>query len=240
MKKTNNIIKKYIFMMVTVSFFLIDKAVSAGEKMPKQENINGGEKYSYTEGYMDGYQFGIINMHIDIDYFYKGIKDELSGKKNMLSQDDLKEAFEKYKNIEIRYKSIVAKHNEEQAEKFLLKNRIKKDIFETKSGLQYRIIKKGEGFNPSVNDESVIEYKAKLIDNTDVQIWPFSQPITVNLDEGLMPALIEGIQLMRKNAEYDFFIKPSLAYRDESHGMIPPGSLLIIKVKLLSFTQVKH
>ena len=122
----------------------------------------------------------------------------------------------------------------EKAENFLKDNKDKnKDIQITKSGLQYRVIKKGSGKSPdSSSDQVRVHYEGRLLDGTTFDSsYKKGEPFVTRLNR-VIKGWTEGIQLMNEGSEYEFFIHPRLAYGARRNNNIPPNSVLIFKVEL--------
>ncbi len=117
---------------------------------------------------------------------------------------------------------------------FLAENKSKDGITTTASGLQYRVIEAGEGDAPQASDQVTVHYTGKLIDGTvfDSSI-PRGEPTQFGVTQ-VIPGWVEGLQLMKPGAKYEFFIPQELAYGEQgSQGAIPPFSALIFEVELI-------
>jgi FKBP-type peptidyl-prolyl cis-trans isomerase FkpA len=102
----------------------------------------------------------------------------------------------------------------------------------TASGLQYRIVKQGEGPQPGPEDVAVINYTGRLQDGTVFDSNEGAQPAPLPVG-GSIPGFSEGLQMMRQGARYSFRIPPELAYGPEgAGGVIPPNATLDFDVTL--------
>ena len=100
-------------------------------------------------------------------------------------------------------------------EQFLAANADEDGVVTTESGLQYKVIKPGEGPSPTATDTALVKYEGRLRDNT---------------------IFSEALQLMQKGGEYRIWTPSELAYGESSPGdQIPPNSLLIFDVTLLDY-----
>lgn len=107
-------------------------------------------------------------------------------------------------------------------------------VHTTASGLQYKIIKEGEGAQPAATDEVTVHYTGKLLDGT---VFDSSvnrgEPATFPLNR-VIPGWTEGVQLMKEGAKYEFMIPSDLAYGPQGiPNAIPPHSILIFEVELI-------
>lgn len=116
---------------------------------------------------------------------------------------------------------------------FLKENAKSKAIYTTKSGLQYKIVKKGEGKKPTVNSTVKVNYTGTLIDGKKFDS-SYDRGMPAEFPVGaVIPGWTEGLQLMNEGAKYIFYIPYNLAYGEQMAGDIPPGSTLVFEVELL-------
>ena len=178
----------------------------------------------------------LINQGIDINYdaFSSGFRNGYEKEEHLLTMEKRRELF-KFMQDRMRVKQQAeASKSLEKAENFLKDNKDKnKDILVTKSGLQYRVIKKGSGKSPdSSSDQVRVHYEGKLLDGTIFDSsYKKGEPFVTRLNR-VIKGWTEGIQLMNEGSEYEFFIHPRLAYGARRNNDIPPNSVLIFKVEL--------
>ena len=118
---------------------------------------------------------------------------------------------------------------------FLSWNKTRPGVVETASGLQYQILKPGEGPTPTQTDVAGVMYVGKLRDGT---VFDASQqPVPFPLSGGTVKGFSEAMKLMPKGSKYRIWMKPELAYGEQSPdpAKIPNGSLLIFDVDMLGF-----
>jgi hypothetical protein len=115
---------------------------------------------------------------------------------------------------------------------FLTENATQPGVEQTASGLQYKVIKPGEGPSPTATDTALVKYEGRLRDGTIFDAND-QTPMPVG---GVVPGFSEALQLMQKGGEYRVWIPSELAYGDVSPGPeLPANSLLIFDVTLLDF-----
>lgn len=127
-----------------------------------------------------------------------------------------------------------AAENETVGEAYLAENALRNEVTQTDSGLQYEVLKEGEGDGrPAASDTVLVHYHGTLINGSvfDSSVKR-GEPISFPLNR-VIPGWTEGVQLMTKGAKYKFFIPARLAYGNRQVGNIPGGSLLIFEVELL-------
>ncbi|WP_286266409.1 FKBP-type peptidyl-prolyl cis-trans isomerase [Thalassotalea atypica] len=127
-----------------------------------------------------------------------------------------------------------AAKNIELGQAFLAENKKIEGVVETTSGLQYQVLKTGNGSeHPSASSKVKVHYHGTLTDGTvfDSSVDRDS-PISFGLNQ-VISGWTEGVQLMVVGDKTRFFIPSHLAYGNSSTGKIPPGSVLIFDVELL-------
>lgn len=117
---------------------------------------------------------------------------------------------------------------------YLAANKKKEGVQVTKSGLQYRVIKKGTGKSPIRTDEVQVHYKGTLVNGSQFDSsYDRGAPARFPVNR-VIPGWTEGLQLMKEGATYEFVIPPSLGYGTMGAGeSIPPGATLVFIVELL-------
>lgn len=166
----------------------------------------------------------------DVDVVAQGMKEHLAGNAQM-SMDDAAEVFGKAMQDA---KQGQFKANKEAGEKFLAENGKRDGVTTTESGLQYEIIKPGNGPKPSASDKVNVHYHGTLITG---QVFDSSvergEPISFPLS-GVIKGWTEGLQYMPVGAKYKLFIPYDLAYGEREAGpTIKPFSALVFEVELL-------
>jgi FKBP-type peptidyl-prolyl cis-trans isomerase FklB len=184
-------------------------------------------------------------MNLDQDALSQGIKDVLGKKTLALTQDQLSQILESFKNQMIQKQQaeaadkqkkdqVAAVKNKAEGKKFLTENAKRKGIVQLPSGLQYEVISQGKGAKPTDNDTVEADYKGTLIngkefDSSAKNGGPASFPVN-----GVIKGWTEALKLMPVGSEWKLYIPSELAYGDEGAGdSIEPGSALVFDVKLL-------
>jgi FKBP-type peptidyl-prolyl cis-trans isomerase FklB len=190
------------------------------------------DKISYALGLSMGNNFrssGITSLNFSD--FVKGIEDVLQQNELKLSYDKAKmvinEYFEKLQNEK-------GELNKKAGEEFLRINKEKEGIVTLPSGLQYLILKKGNGQKPQESDRVKCHYEGTLIDG---KIFDSSirkgQPAIFGLTQ-VIPGWTEALQLMPVGSKWRLFLPSDLAYGNRQTGeLIGPNSTLIFDVELL-------
>jgi FKBP-type peptidyl-prolyl cis-trans isomerase len=193
---------------------------------PAAESAKGSQSYSL--GLMWGEQLrssGVTPDAVNTARIAQGVRDGLSGKVEVSDKDK--------ENIHALATSA-GEANHRAAAKFLAENAGKPGIVTTKSGLQYQELKAGSGASPKASDSVEVNYRGTLLDGTEFDSsYKRGQPATFEVDR-VIPGWTEALQLMKPGAKWKLFIPPQLAYDLRSRPPIPPGSMLLFEVELLS------
>src|SRR5579862_6271212 len=115
-------------------------------------------------------------------------------------------------------------------------------------GLQYKIIASGpaDGAHPRPQDEVKVNYEGRLLGPADAPLTgsvfdsSFQRGVPADFPlQGLVPAWVEALQLMRPGDEWMLYAPPKLAYGDNppEGGPIPPGAVLVFRIQLLGVLQ---
>lgn len=197
------------------------------------------DKVSYALGLGIGRQLAQMGAsELNIDDFAAAIKDVIAGNElkvsNREAQTIVQDYFRKQEeklNAERAEKGKVAKA---EGEKYLAENAKKEGVVTLPSGLQYMVLKEGNGKKPKATDQVKCHYEGFLIDGTvfDSSIQR-GEPAVFPLNQ-VTAGWTEGLQLMQEGAKYRFFIPYILGYGEGGAGAsIPPYAALIFDVELL-------
>jgi FKBP-type peptidyl-prolyl cis-trans isomerase FklB len=183
---------------------------------------------SYSVGVSMGEQLrasGVPPELINSQELAQGVHDAVSGKASLSDKD----------RDNIRgLVNAVGESNHAAAAKFLAENGKKPDVVTTASGLEYKVLNAGSGESPKKTDEVTVNYRGKLLNGTEFDSsYRRGQAATFPVN-GVIPGWTEALGLMKPGAKWELFVPPQLAYDMQSRPPIPPGSLLIFEVELLS------
>lgn len=196
---------------------------------------------SYVIGRNIGTDFRRNDIKIDPQNFLAGVTDALNDAELKWSEAECQVAMEWFqremqRNAEVRAKQMqqAGAANQQQATKFLAENRTKQGVQTTASGLQYRVLKQGNGAAPTMADTVTCHYKGTLLDGTVFDSsYDRGEPAQFPVD-GVIRGWTEALQLMKVGDKWQLFVPAELAYGNDPPGPpIQPGSLLVFEVELL-------
>ena len=202
-------------------------------------NRENMDKLSYALGLGIGQQLAQMGASdLNVDDFAQSIKDVLAGNELKVShreaQQIVQDYFQKKEQQMQAERAEKGKAAREEGEKYLAENAKKEGVITLPSGLQYQVLKEGNGKKPSAKDQVKCHYEGFLIDGTvfDSSVQR-GEPAVFGLQQ-VIAGWTEGLQLMQEGAKYRFFIPYRLAYGEGGAGaMIPPFATLIFDVELI-------
>jgi len=197
------------------------------------------DRISYALGLSMGNNFrssGIAK--INVNDFADGVAAVFSGEQPKMTYDEAKEEIRKFfTEMEERQKAESAKMGEVNAkagESFLAENAKRPEVKTTATGLQYEIVKEGNGPTPNRSDRVTVHYTGKLIDGTvfDSSVER-GEPATFGVTQ-VIPGWVEALQMMKVGSTWRLYIPSKLAYGPNgAGGVIGPNATLIFDVELI-------
>ena len=198
------------------------------------------DRLSYALGVSMGYNFRASGIQeLNVDDFADALGAVFYGRATKMTAEEAKTEVQSF------FMQLQQKHQEENAkmadinaaagEQFLLENGKRAEVHTTPSGLQYEIVKQGDGPRPTAGDSVTVHYTGKLIDGT---VFDSSEergePATFGVTQ-VIPGWVEALQLMNVGSRWRLFIPSALAYGPQgAGGLIGPNQTLVFDVELLA------
>ncbi len=220
--------KSKMILLAAVIVGIIACNANADNDNKKVELKSELDSVSYIIGRSIGVNLKKDNLDdINMDAFKSGIRNSLGIEKDTLVSDmDAQRIMNAY--FAKKTEAAVA-----EGKKFLEENKKREGVKETASGLQYEVIREGEGAQPIATNRVKVHYHGTLV-NGDVFDSSVDRgtPAEFPLNQ-VIPGWTEGLQLMKVGAKYKFYIPSNLGYGARAMGSIPANSTLIFEVELL-------
>jgi FKBP-type peptidyl-prolyl cis-trans isomerase len=210
------------------------------DKTPAGTNVFSGEKarISYAIGMTMGHNFQAQGVEVDTDLLVRGLKDMQSGGTTLLTPQEMRETLTEYQ------KSLVAKQqkmreeaaakNKADGEAFLAGNKTKPGVVTLPDGLQYKIITDGSGATPMMNDNVTVNYRGTFIDGKEFDSSAKTGHPAQFTVGGVIHGWTEALMQMKVGSKWQLFVPSELAYGERGSPSIPPNSVLIFEVELVS------
>ena len=230
--------KKILFVTI-LGLFTINTLAQKEKKKTAQPNnvheiemINAIDSFSYAAGVniaknMQGQ--GIEKLNAEL--LKRAVEDVLSNRKLLMEEQQcnmtLQQKLQQFQQAKMHA-------TKSAGEAFLANNKTRKDVTTLPNGLQYEVLKAGDGPKPTEADTVVVHYTGTLIDGTEFDSSvKRGEPATFPL-KGVIKGWTEILQLMPKGSKWKVFIPSELAYGDRAAGqLIKPGSTLIFDIDLI-------
>src|SRR6185437_4323315 len=212
-------------------------ALAQGTTAPaaRQKSAESPAKIKSEGSYSLGVSMGqnLRQMSIGLDAIstqrlLQGLHDALAGKAKYSPANQTS-----VRAMIVAARTRVGEQNHAAAKAFLVRNGKKKGVVTTASGLQYEVLKAGQGDMPKASDTVTVNYRGTLLDGTEFDSsYKRGEPATFPVSR-VIPGWQEALKLMQPGAKWRLFVPPALAYNLNSPPPIPPGSLLIFDVELI-------
>ena len=189
------------------------------------------DKVAYALGTSIGLQLQQMGANeLDITDFSQGVKDALAGSP-VMERAEIEAVINEF--FTRKSQEQAAKSKEEGA-RFLAENAKKEGVVTLPSGLQYQVLREGNGKKPKATDQVRCHYEGTLINGTVFDSsYKRGEPAVFGLNQ-VISGWTEGVQLMQEGTKYRFFIPYNLAYGERGAGQqIPPFAALIFDVELI-------
>ena len=230
--------KKILFVTILGLFTINTIAQKEKKKTAQPNNVheiemkNAIDSFSYAAGVniaknMQGQ--GIEKLNAEL--LKRAVEDVLSNRKLLMEEQQcnmtLQQKLQQFQQAKMHA-------TKSAGEAFLANNKTRKDVTTLPNGLQYEVLKAGDGPKPTEADTVVVHYTGTLIDGTEFDSSvKRGEPATFPL-KGVIKGWTEILQLMPKGSKWKVFIPSELAYGDRAAGqLIKPGSTLIFDIDLI-------
>ncbi len=176
-----------------------------------------------------------LNLPILFEAFESAFKDSSFSITNEQARDHVVNYQIMLQNREVEQIEKQTLSNRETAEMFFAENRNEDGIIVHENGMQYRIIKEGEGESPGSSDKAFLYYKAKnlngeLIEESDRSKDPFGYDI-----DRIIGGWRDALMMMKPGSIYEVFVPDTLGYGKKGAKGIEPGEAIIYELEMISW-----
>jgi FKBP-type peptidyl-prolyl cis-trans isomerase FklB len=196
------------------------------------------DKLSYGLGVQMGSVVRQRKIEVQPDLIMKGLWDSLAGEKLLMTDAELRATFAAFqaetKQKQDQARAKFAEENKKAGEAFLAQNKTKEGVFTLPSGLQYKILKAGNGKKATDGDTVVCHYRGATVNGAEFgNSRRGSKPATIRLAKAI-PGWKEALKLMPVGSQWQLVIPPQLAFGARGAGRtIGPNSTLIFEIELV-------
>jgi len=223
-------------LLILSSFLLLAAPhLCAAEPAPQTQT----EKESYSIGYQVGLSMKTDGVEVDFERLVQGLQDAIDAKEPRLGTEEMRKLIvdlkKKARDAQMRKIQEQIVKNAQESEKFLEENGKKEGIKTTASGLQYKVLKEGDGIAPGPEDFVTVNYRGTFTDGQEFDSsYAKGEPIRVQVD-GVIKGWTEALPMMKAGSKWQLFVPPDLAYGRRGSGQrIPPNKVLVFEMELLA------
>lgn len=198
------------------------------------------QKASYAIGLNVGSQLADTRDRLDRLAFLRGIEDALQSNDPAIPREELQAVLQTF-GQEIQAaaeeaRAVDAEANATAGEVYLAENAQREGVTVTESGLQYEVLREGEGASPTREDRVRLHYRGTLIDGTEFDSSYDGEPVVFNAG-GLIQGFTEALLLMQEGDHYRIVIPSDIAYGPAGQGEIGPNATLVFEIELFEVVE---
>jgi FKBP-type peptidyl-prolyl cis-trans isomerase FklB len=192
------------------------------------------EQISYVFGVQVASQFKQQGLALDAKAFNQAINDVWSDKKLKMSPEAMQAAMQQFQKEMHEKMQQESEANIKAGKEYREKNKKVAGVVQLENGIQYRIIKKGDGKKPSPTDTVKVHYRGTLVDGKEFDSsYKRNQPMTFPVN-GVIRGWQEILPMMPVGSKWNVVVPPELAYGPRGSGAIGPNATLVFDIELLS------
>jgi FKBP-type peptidyl-prolyl cis-trans isomerase FklB len=215
-----------------------EATVTSNSRQDAPTILSRKDKVSYAFGVDLARDLKRQKEDLNVDLLIRALTDALADKNLIMTDEEvtatLKTVEAEQKHDFEHAKMMIAEKNRKAVEAFVAENVKKEGVVTLPSGLQYKILKQGDGKMPTADDHVVCHYRGTLVDGTEFDSsYKRNQPATLPV-KGVMAGWTQALQMMPVGSKWQIFIPPQLAYGERVVSGIGPNAMLIFEVELLS------
>jgi FKBP-type peptidyl-prolyl cis-trans isomerase FklB len=200
--------------------------------------MSDAAKDSYSLGYEFAEKIRSGEVPVEPEVVIQAVRDALEGKPPAIGREELQATV-----AQLRKKAFVLQNLRAQeraakslaeAKAFLEKNQSQDGVATLPSGLEYKVVKEGQGQSPTQGDRVTVHYRGTLLDGTEFDnSHARGEPATIPVG-AVIRGWTEALKIMKPGSTWRLFVPPNLGYGERPFGRIPANSLLIFDLELIS------
>lgn len=227
---------QFFVLLIAAVTFSACNSTSGNEEVELVDQI---DSVSYALGLLTSENYNTqIGTELDANLIAEGIKDNYAGgdttNQPMIPLEEAEFIIQKYAFEKTQAKS---QGNLDEGLAYLEANKTKEGVVTLPSGLQYKVVKEGDGAQPTLDDKVVCHYTGTFIDG---KVFDSSvergEPATFQV-KGVIKGWQEAIPMMKVGSKWELYIPPSLAYGAKENPGMPANSTLVFEVELLDIVK---
>jgi len=219
--------------------FLLCTAFCASALAADQSGLSVSERYSYAMGVRLGQLLKAQGIgQLDSGAFAAAIDDVLGGRPLRLSEAEMQAAVRDQQQMFADKRAERAGANLKAGQDFLAANAGRADVVVLPSGLQYRVLERGSGAQPTAEDTVRVHYHGSLLDGSVFDSSVARGEPAEFAVAGVIPGFREALLNMRVGDHWQVFVPSTLAYGERGAGSaIGPNETLTFELQLLDIVR---
>ncbi len=203
----------------------------------KDDLADQNQQASYAIGYDIGRNLKMQEFDVAVEEFKQGLTDALKGE-GLYTDEELMQILQEFQQKLMSQREekqkVEGEKNEKEGKAFFAENKTKEGVIELPSGMQYKVLKEGDGPSPSETDKVTVHYRGTFLNGEEFDSsYKRGNPATFQV-LGVIKGWTEALQMMHVGDKWMLFIPYNLAYGEAGKPpKIPPYSSLIFEVELL-------
>lgn len=227
---------------ILIFICLLTSNISASEQVTLSDEA---DRINYSIGHQIGTDFKRQKIKLDEQALKTGLQHGQTATAPLLDRKEMNTALVDLKrNISNKMKQdAVARINKRKKDEqqkrsqgvtFMQENQNREGVKTLPSGLQYKVLTKGNGLKPKFDDYVTFNYRARTLNGREYDSsFKKGGPVTYRAN-GVLPGFTEGIQMMQPGAKWELYLPPEQAYG--RHGPLAHQTV-ILEVELLSIAK---
>jgi len=233
---------------LTSSLPMAQEAEKASQKKP--ETL--AEKVSYMVGIQMGNSVKKVPVKVNMDLFMRGFNDALEGRKPLFTEEESKQIQQEFMDKVKKEREDQGKKNLDAGKAFLEENKKKEGVVAIESGLQYLVLRDGDGPMPTEADDVTIHFRGMTVDGKEFNKsykgetpTETDKPLTFplrRLEDGRGAAIegwLQAMPLMKVGSKFRLFVPGELAYGERGLPNVEPNATVIFDIELLKAEKSK-
>ena len=195
------------------------------------------DRISYSVGVETARNFKKQGFEFDAQLFLRGMQDGMAGEKTLLAEKEMRRVLTGFQS-QVRQtmaanRKALADENRKKGVDFLAANKTREGVVTLASGLQYKVVKAGDGRKPGDMDTVLVDYRGTLLDGSEFDATEPGHPATLRVSM-VIAGWKEALKLMPVGAKWQLFVPPALAYAERGVGSdIGPNASLLFDLELV-------
>ncbi|MGB2907094.1 MAG: FKBP-type peptidyl-prolyl cis-trans isomerase [Candidatus Aminicenantaceae bacterium] len=228
--------------LIIVMTGLLVLSACGGKTLQKTDLETVQDLYSYAAGFEVGRNLQQQEARFNLEALFQGIEDVLTENQPLLDQNERQQALaamqeqlrERYADV----RSAQGEVNKAEGETFLTENTTREGVATLPSGLQYQILREGNGPRPKLTDRVSVHYIGSVMDGTEFNNSYTGGAPAIFAVNRVIAGWTEALQLMSVGSKWKLWLPPELGYGESGMGtQISPNATLVFEIELLSILE---